>query len=126
MPNPNIKDPASLYLRADAFTLNTATAVSSTTTLLENPASTSTVFKLSTLVMSNSTGAAATATVYFVTNITNTASKSVLTNGSVPGGASLVVVGRDNPLYLPPGTAIRARASTASSIDAVLSFEEIA
>lgn len=126
MPNPNIKDPASLYLRADAVTLNTATAVSSTTTLLENPASTSTVFKLSTLVMSNTTGAAATATVYFVTDITATAFKSVLTSGSVPGGASLVVVARDSPLYIPPGTAIRARASTASSIDAVLSFEEIA
>lgn len=126
MPNPNIKDPASLYLRAEAFTLNTATAVGSTTTLLENPASTSTVFKLSTLVMSNTTGAAATTTVFFVTNITSTASKSVLTNGSVPGGASLVVVGRDNPLYVPPGTAIRARASNAASVDAVLSFEEIA
>jgi hypothetical protein len=125
MPNPNIKEPLALYLRSYADTLNTATTVGGSTLLLENPASSSTVFKLSTLVLSNTTGAALTASVYFVSNISATASKSILTAGVVPNAASLVVIGRDSPIYVPPGTAVRARASNLTSIDAVCSYEEI-
>lgn len=118
MANPNIYTTTALYGKTTGAALGT-----SETTLISNASSSGKVYKVNTLVISNVDGA-------------NTADVTVRVykGGSayhlaytipVPADASLVVISRDNQVYLEENDSLRAFASVASDLQAVASWEEI-
>ena len=108
------------------ITSKTAFANASTTVanLVANPASSGKVFKINSLVISNIDGAASAdirasfypsdaVDYYFAYDVT------------VPAKASLVVISKDNSIYLEEDTAIRILGSAAGDLQAICSYEEI-
>ena len=74
------------------------------------------------LTVSNVTGSTVKATVSLFDGSTFT---SIVTDGPVPAGGSLVVVGGDQKLVMETGDDMRVKSDTASSLDVVMSILEI-
>ena len=74
------------------------------------------------LTVSNVTGSTVKATVSLFDGSTFT---SIVTDGHVPAGGSLVVVGGDQKLVMETGDDMRIKSDTASSLDVVMSILEI-
>ncbi len=74
------------------------------------------------LTVSNVTGSTVKATVSLFDGSTFT---SIVTDGPVPAGGSLVVVGGDQKLVMETGDDMRIKSDTASSLDVVMSILEI-
>jgi len=72
--------------------------------------------------VTNVTGSAITANVYLNDGTNNT---SIVTNGPIGSGSSLVLVGGDQKIVLQTGDTMFVQSSAASSIDAVMSIMEI-
>lgn len=119
MSNPNIVNVTTIYGNTAVLTVSTATA-----NIVQNPSSSSTVYKLNTLSVANinATGGSASLTVELNQAGTNTA---LAKNVVVPGNASLVVIGKDNMLYLLENNAIQLTSGTNSSLVAIASYEQI-
>ena len=73
------------------------------------------------LTVSNVTGSTVKATVSLFDGSTFT---SIVTDGPVPAGGSLVVVGGDQKLVMETGDDMRIKSDTASSLDVVMSILE--
>lgn len=86
----------------------------------EVPGSTTTI--VIGFTVTNITGTAITANVYLSNQVANT---SLVVNGPIASGASLVLVGGDQKLVLEPGDSIYVQSSAASSADAIMSIMEI-
>lgn len=118
MANPNIVNVTTIQGKTTATVLS-----GSFTTQISNAASSGKVFKVNTIVASNtSTATIHSVSIDFYRNSTSVALASAI---SVPFGSSIVVVGKDNPIYLEEGDAIRALGSTANYINFIASYEEI-
>lgn len=124
MSDPNVRSPSTISLKSLYVSAGTATGTSATLVLANSTASNS-VLKLSSLMLSNRGAAAATASVAAYTTTSSTVSFSLVTSVSVPGSGTLVVVGRDNSLYLQEGQSLRVSASGTATIDCIGSYEEI-
>ena len=74
------------------------------------------------LTVSNVTASPVNATVSLFDGSTFT---SIVTDGPVPAGGSLVVVGGDQKLVMETGDDMRIKSDTASSLDVVMSILEI-
>ena len=74
------------------------------------------------LTVSNVTGSTVKATVSLFDGSTFT---SIVPDGPVPAGGSLVVVGGDQKLVMETGDDMRIKSDTASSLDVVMSILEI-
>ena len=74
------------------------------------------------LTVSNVTGSTVKATVSLFDGSTFT---SIVTDGPVPAGGALVVVGGDQKLVMETGDSMRIKSDTASSLDVVMSILEI-
>ena len=96
----------------------TATAIGSYTV----PSSTTTV--VIGLSVTNTTGSAISANVYI--KDATTAVTSLVTNGPISAGSSLIVGGGDQKIVLITGDQIFVQSSASTSIDAVMSIMEIA
>lgn len=95
----------------------------SATAIVTNSAGSGKVFKINTLTIANINGTnSADISVDFYRSTTAYYLASTIT---VPADATLVVISKDNPLYLEEGDAIRCLASANSYLQAVCSYEEI-
>lgn len=74
------------------------------------------------LTVTNTTGSALTANVYINDGVANT---SLVVNGPISSGSSLIVVGGDQKVVLESGDSVYVQSSAASSLDAVMSIMEI-
>lgn len=74
------------------------------------------------LTVTNTTGSAITANVYINDGAANT---SLVVNGPISSGSSLVLVGGDQKIVLETGDTMYVQSSAASSIDAIMSIMEI-
>lgn len=74
------------------------------------------------LTVTNTTSSALTANVYINDGVANT---SLVTNGPISAGSSLIVVGGDQKVVLESGDSVYVQSSAASSLDAVMSIMEI-
>ena len=93
------------------------------TTIVENTAASGKVIKINSLNIANIDGAAAAdITVDLCRASTSYKLASTIT---VPADATLVVISKDNPIYLEEGDALRCLASVAGDLQAVCSYEEI-
>lgn len=118
MANPNLAAAGNIYGKTDVLNVTTtATAITS------NAAASGKVIKVNSLVVSNITGSSPVAV--NVDLFRNSTAYRVASTVYVPANASLVVIGKENPLYLMEGDSLRITAGTANAAQAVCSYEEL-
>lgn len=123
MANPNIVNVTAIY----GNTTYAALSSTSPTTLLSNAASSSKVYKVDDIVVSNvngSTAATVTVSVNSAAAGGGTAYRLAY-NISVPAGASLIVTDKSTAFYLMENQSVVITAGTANYLEAVLSYEDI-
>ena len=129
MANPNIAALTTLTGNTTYLTPSGTTAV----VLLPNAASSNNVFRINQIVVANTTGTAAAATVAVYTNGA-VAQGSAPSGGtafpiasaiSVPANASLIVVDKTTAIYLNEGTSITITSGTGSALTYSISYELI-
>jgi hypothetical protein len=118
MANPNLAAAGNIYGRTDVLSVaTTATAITS------NAAASGKVLKVNSLVVSNINGT--TAVDINVDLFRSSTAYRIASTVAVPADASLVVISRENPIYLNEGDSLRVTAGTANSAQAVCSYEEL-
>lgn len=118
MADPNIISVTSIYGKTATGTLST-----SLTTFLTCPANK--VLKINTIIVSNRTGSTSRdATIDFYDNSRLALCYLAFTIPVLPD-SSLVLVGKDTPIYLQENDLIRGLASASASLDIIISYEEI-
>ena len=123
MAAPNIVNVATITGMTTAVGLGT-TAI---TTFLTNAASSNKVFKVNTVIAANTNGLTnADVTIkYHLAAAGAGTSVPIASTVVVPADASLVIIGKDSPIYLEENRSLTAQASTANDIAIVCSYEEI-
>lgn len=111
----------------NVVTISGKTAVldvtTSATAVVTNSAASGKVFKINSLMITNIDGTnVADITIDLYRSTTSYFLASTIT---VPADATLVVISKDNPIYLEEGDAIRCLASANGDLQAICSYEEI-
>ena len=119
MAAPNILSATSIYGKQTGAALDTTT----TTSLLANTASSNKLLKINSIIVANVDGSsAADATVSWYNGSTDYhLAKTVV----VPADSTLVVVGKDSPIYLEEGHSIRGGASANSDLEILICYDEL-
>jgi len=119
MAAPNIVNVSSIYGKTVGAALDTTL----TTDILTCPADK--VLKINSIIVANVDGtSSADATVYFYDS-SATARYALASTISVAADATLVVLGKDYPIYLEESDQIEAGASVTGDLEIVISYEEI-
>jgi hypothetical protein len=123
MSAPNIVNVTSILGITTAVNLST-TAV---TTFLSNAVSSNKVFKINTIIASNIDGTdPADITIKYHLAAAGAGTSIALANTiTVPADASLVVIGKDSPIYIEENRSLTAQATGPNDIAIVCSFEDI-
>ena len=130
MANPNIVAVTTIYGVTTYLTPGGTTAL----VLLPNAASSGLVYKINQIVVANTTGSAANATVAIYTNgaVAQGSAPSggtaypIVSAVSVPANASLIAVDKTTSLYLMEDTSISITSGTTSALTFSISYESIA
>lgn len=123
MANPNIVNVTAIYGKTSVVDLTTTNA----TAVVSNAASSGKVYKINSLIVANVDGTAAadiTINLYSQDDIGGTATAFASTI-TVPADATLVVIDKNNAVYLEEDKSIGAIAGTASDLQVICSYEEI-
>jgi hypothetical protein len=123
MANPNIVGVTTILAKTTMLALTSTSA----TAIVSNAVSSGKVFKVNSLYIANVDGSAAcdvTVRVYNQDDIGGTGF-AIASTVAVPADATLIVIGKDAPLYLTEDMSIGATAATANDLEVVVSFEEI-
>lgn len=129
MANPNIVNVTSILGTTTYYVPSGTAAV----VLVPNAASSGTVFKVNQIVVANTTGSAANATVAIYSNgaVAQGSAPSggvaypVVSAVSVPANASLIAVDKTTAIYLMEGNSISITTGTANSLTFSISYEVI-
>jgi hypothetical protein len=129
MANPNIVNVTAIYGTTTYYVPTGTTAV----VLLANTAASGLVYKINQIVVANTTGSAANATVSIYSNgaVAQGSAPSggvaypVVSAVSVPANASLIAVDKTTAIYLMEGTSISITSGTASALTYTISYENI-
>jgi hypothetical protein len=129
MANPNIVAVTTITGNTTYLTPSGTSAV----VLLPNAASSNKVFKINQIVVANTTGSAANATVSIYTNGAQAQGAApssgtafpVVSTVSVPANSSLIAVDKTTAIYLQEGTSITVTSGTASALTYSISYEDI-
>jgi len=129
MANPNIVAVTAIYGTTTYYVPSGTTAV----VLLANAASSGLVYKINQIVVANTTGSAANATVSIYSNgaVAQGSAPSggtaypVVSAVSVPANASLIAVDKTTAIYLMEGTSISVTSGTGSALTFSISYENI-
>lgn len=123
MANPNIVNVTTIYGNSSELSLSTTSA----TSVVSNAAASGKVFKINSIVVSNTNGTTAaniTINVYSQAALAGTA-YPIASTISVPANATLVVTDKTTTFYLLENQSIGATAGTANYLTVVSSWEEI-
>jgi len=119
MAAPNIVNVSSIYGKTKGAALSTTT----TTQILVCP--TNKVLKINSIIVSNVDGTnTASVTAYFY-DASATTRYQIASTIDVPSDSTLVVIGKDSPIYLEEGDEIEAGASATSDLVMIISYEEL-
>lgn len=119
MAAPNIVNVTSIYGK----TLGAALGTTTTTDILTCAANK--LLKINSIIVSNVDGTnSANVTVNFYDS-SAAARYQIAKTVSVPAGSTLIVVGKDSPIYLEESDQIEAGASASSDLQIIISYEEI-
>ena len=123
MTAPNIVNVSSIVGITTAINLTTT----DTTTILSNASASNKVLKINTIIASNIDGSsAADITVKYHLSAAGAGTSVALANTiTVPADASLVIISKDNPIYLEEDRSLTTQASAEDDIAIVCSYEEI-
>ena len=123
MAAPNIVNVSTITGKSATVALSTTSA----TTLVSNAASSGKVYKINMIQVANVDGTNAadiTIDVHSAASGGGTA-YSLVSTISVPADASLVVLDKNNSLYVEEDRSITATAGTANDLEVIVSYEEI-
>ena len=119
MAAPNLVNVSSIYGKTMGAALSTTT----TTSLLANASGSNKLLKINSIIVSNVDGSnAADATISWYNGTTD---YRLARTVAVPADSTLVVIGKDPPIYLEENHSIRGGASAASDLEIVISYEEL-
>ena len=119
MAAPNLVNVSSIYGKTMGAALGTTT----TTSLLANASGSNKLLKINSIIVSNVDGSnAADVTLSWFDGTTDYRLARTVT---VPADSTLVVIGKDAPIYLEENNSIRGGASAASDLEVVISYEEL-
>ena len=117
MAAPNLVNVTTIFGKTTGAALDTTT----TTSLLANSASSGKVYKINSIIVSNVDGSSsADATISFYNGSTDFHLAKTVT---VPADSTLIVLGKDSPIYLEENHSIRGGASANSDLEIVISYE---
>ena len=118
MAAPNIVNVTSILGKTTAAALDTTL----TTSLLANAASSNKLLKLNSIIVANKDGTSAADVTISWYNGTDYYLASTV---NVPADSTLIVMGKDAPIYLEEGQSIRGGASANGDLDVIISYEEL-
>ena len=119
MAAPNLVSVSSIYGKSVGQELNTTTTTGILTCAADK------CLKINSIIVANIDGTnAADATVNFYDN-SMTRRNPLASTVSVPADSTLIVLGKDAPIYLEESDKIEAGASANSDLEAVITYEEI-
>ena len=119
MAAPNIVNVTSIYGK----TMGAALGTSANTDILTCPSDK--VLKINSIIVANVDGTnASSVTVHFYDNSAS-ARYNIAHTVDVPADATLVVIGKDSPIYLEESDQIEAEAADASRLEIIISYEEL-
>ena len=119
MAAPNLVNVTSIYGK----TMGAALGTSADTDILTCPSNK--VLKINSIIVSNVDGTnSADGTVNFYDN-SAAARYAICNTVAVPADSTLIVLGKDSPIYLEESDEIRGGASAASDLEIVISYEEL-
>ena len=119
MAAPNLVNVTTILGKTTGAALDTST----TTSLLANSASSGKVYKVNSIIVANVDGtSAADVTVSFYNGSTDFHLAKTVT---VPADSTLIVLGKDSPIYLEENHSIRGGASANSDLEIVISYEDL-
>lgn len=123
MANPNIVAVSSILGKTVANSLTTT----NNTTLVSNAASSGTIVKINSVIVSNVDGTNAVNVSVFHNNAAAGAGTNfeLASTISVPANASLIVVDKSTSIYLEENTSLTVTAGTASKLKTIVSYEII-
>ena len=119
MAAPNVVNVTSIYGK----TVGAALGTTLTTALLANGLNSGKLLKVNSIIVANKDGtSAANVTISFHNGSTDYYLASTVT---VPADSTLIVLGKDAPIYLEENQTIRGGASAAGDLDCIISYEEL-
>ena len=119
MAAPNLVNVTTIFGKTTGAALDTTT----TTSLLANSASSGKVYKINSIIVSNVDGSSsADATISFYNGSTDFRLASTV---SVPADSTLIVLGKDSPIYLEENHSIRGGASSNRDLEVIISYEDL-
>ena len=119
MAAPNLVNVTTILGKTTGAALDTST----TTSLLANSASSGKVYKVNSIIVANVDGtSSADVTVSFYNGSTDFHLAKTVT---VPADSTLIVLGKDSPIYLEENHSIRGGASANSDLEIVISYEDL-
>ena len=119
MANPNIVSVATIRGKTGSGVLNSTY----TTALVTNSASSSIVYKMNSIVVTNKAG---TDTTYRISFFDGSTDRFIAYDVNCPANTVVIVTDKSSALYLEEGDSIRGGAATNSRLDYVISYETIA
>lgn len=133
MANPNLQNSSSIYgntayvIPSSAATATTSWTFDGTTSLTGLKPATNSVNKINSIIVSNTTASAATASIAVANNATFGSGTAyyVAYQISVPPNASLIIVDKTAPLYITENQSVAAFSGTASALTFTASFEVV-
>lgn len=123
MTAPNIINVNSIYGKTVA-----ATATTTIANLVNNPVNSNKVLKINTLYIANINGtlsADVSVILYTDTTLVPLVPRYLARTVTVPADTTVLVLGRDGPIYLEEGCSIALLGSISGYLDAICSYEEI-
>ncbi len=119
MAAPNLVNVSSIYGKTLGAALNT----NLNNAILANAGGSNKLLKINSIIVSNVDGSsAADLTLSWYDGSTDYNLASTVT---VPADSTLIVLGKDAPIYVEEGCSIRSGASAASDLEIVISYEEL-
>ena len=119
MAAPNIVNVTSIYGKTKGVALDTTL----TTALLANANGSNKLLKVNSIIVANKDGSStADVTISLHDGSTDYYLASTVT---VPADSTLIVLGKDAPIYLEENQTIRGGASAAGDLDCIISYEEL-
>ena len=119
MSAPNLVNVTSILGKTVGGNLNTTL----TTSLLANGASSNKLLKVNSIIVANVDGAnAADVTISWYNGSTDYYLASTV---AVPADTTLIVLGKDAPIFLEEGQSLRGGASANGDLDVIISYEEL-
>jgi hypothetical protein len=122
MAAPDLNNPT----KVEGKVVFTACASTNAVTILSNGSASSACLRISSLMLANVDGTnAVDATVKLYNAATGGTAYSVASTLNVPSDSTVVVIGRDNAIYLEEDRRIEVQASAADDLEVVCSYEAV-